>query len=129
MNKQITRLSIVALVLLAGLVIATTYWQTWAVASLADRQDNAIRRVAEFKVRRGLVYSALWNATTKTSTPMNQHWHNFDPKNLQKIYGAQVGAQLHDCNNFNFSYDPIVRNAYGFTGGSVKVIDYQELGT
>jgi peptidoglycan glycosyltransferase len=58
MNKQITRLSIVALVLLAGLVIATTYWQTWAVASLADRQDNAIRRVAEFKVRRGLVYSA-----------------------------------------------------------------------
>jgi hypothetical protein len=78
---------------------------------------------------RGLVYSALWNPTTKTSTPMNQHWHNFDPKNLMKIYGAQVGAQLHDCNNFNFSYDPIVRNAYGFTGGSVKVIDYQELGT
>jgi hypothetical protein len=78
---------------------------------------------------RGLVYSASWNATTKTSTPQNQHWHNYDPKNLMKIYGAQVGAQLHDCNNFNFSYDPIVRNAFGFTGGSVKVIDYQELGT
>jgi peptidoglycan glycosyltransferase len=45
-------------VLLAALVVATTYWQTWAVAGLADRQDNAIRRVAEFKVRRGLVYSA-----------------------------------------------------------------------
>ena len=58
MNKQITRLSIVALVLLAALVVATTYWQTWAVAGLADRQDNAIRRVAQFKVRRGLVYSA-----------------------------------------------------------------------
>jgi penicillin-binding protein A len=58
MNKQIVRLSIVALVLLAALVVATTYWQTWAVAGLADRQDNAIRRVAEFKVRRGLIYSA-----------------------------------------------------------------------
>jgi penicillin-binding protein A len=58
MNRQITRLSVVAIVLLAALVVATTYWQTWAVASLANRQDNAIRRVAEFKIRRGLVYSA-----------------------------------------------------------------------
>ncbi len=58
MNRQITRLSVVALFLLAALVVATTYWQTWAVAGLADRQDNAIRRVAQFKVRRGLVYSA-----------------------------------------------------------------------
>ena len=32
--------------LLATLVVATTYWQTWAVAGLADRQDNAIQRVA-----------------------------------------------------------------------------------
>jgi Tfp pilus assembly protein PilX len=78
---------------------------------------------------RGLVYSASWNATTKTSTPQSQHWHNFDPKNLMKIYGAQVGAQLHDCNNFNFSYDPLIKNAFGFGGGSVKVLDYQELGS
>jgi len=77
---------------------------------------------------RGLVYSALWNATTQTSTPQNQHWHNFDPKNLMKIYGSQVGADLHNCNNFSFTYDPIVKNAFGFGGGSVKVIDYQELG-
>jgi penicillin-binding protein A len=58
MNRQISRLSIVALVLLAALVVATTYWQTWATAGLAERQDNAIKRVAEFKVRRGLIYSA-----------------------------------------------------------------------
>ncbi len=58
MNRQITRLSVVAIFLLAALVVATTYWQTWAVAGLANRQDNAIRRVAEFKIRRGLVYSA-----------------------------------------------------------------------
>lgn len=78
---------------------------------------------------RGLIYSASWNATTGTSTPQNQHWHNYDPKNLMKVYGAQVGADLHDCNNFSFTYDPIVKNAFGFGGGSVKVIDYQELGT
>jgi len=57
-NRQITRLSVVAIFLLAALVVATTYWQTWAVAGLANRQDNAIRRVAEFKIRRGLIYSA-----------------------------------------------------------------------
>lgn len=78
---------------------------------------------------RGLVYSASWNASTQSSTPQNQHWHNFDPKNLMKIYGAQVGADLHDCNNFSFTYDPIVKSALGFGGGSVKVIDYQELGS
>lgn len=76
---------------------------------------------------RGLVYSASWNGTT--SVPQNQHWHNYDPKNLMKIYGSQVGADLHDCNNFTFTYDPIVRNAFGFGGGSVKVVDYQELGS
>jgi penicillin-binding protein A len=58
MNRQIIRLAVVALALLSALVVATTYWQTWAVAGLADRQDNAIRRVAQFTVRRGLIYAA-----------------------------------------------------------------------
>ena len=58
MNRQITKLAVVALALLSALVVATTYWQTWAVAGLADRQDNAIRRVAQFTVRRGLIYAA-----------------------------------------------------------------------
>jgi hypothetical protein len=77
---------------------------------------------------RGLVYSASWDPSTQSSVPQSQHWHNFDPKNLQKIYGAQVGAQLHDCNNFSFSYDPLVKNAFGFGGGTVQVVDYQDLG-
>jgi hypothetical protein len=34
-------------------VLATTYWQTWAAAGLADRQDNAIERVAQFTIKRG----------------------------------------------------------------------------
>jgi penicillin-binding protein A len=57
MNPQIIRLTYVALLLLAVLVVMTTYWQTWAAASLADRQDNAIRRVAEFSIDRGLIFS------------------------------------------------------------------------
>jgi peptidoglycan glycosyltransferase len=56
-NKQLNRLAIVALVLLASLVAATTYWQTWAAAGLADRQDNAIQRVAQLEIKRGLIYS------------------------------------------------------------------------
>jgi penicillin-binding protein A len=58
MNRQIVRISIVALVLLASLVVGTTYWQTWAAGGLRDRQDNAIERVAQFTVRRGLIYAA-----------------------------------------------------------------------
>jgi penicillin-binding protein A len=58
MNRQITNLAVVALVLLAALVVGTTYWQTWAVAGLEARQDNAIERVAQFTLRRGLIYAA-----------------------------------------------------------------------
>jgi penicillin-binding protein A len=56
-NRQIVRLTFVSLILVGSLVVMTTYWQTWAAAGLADRQDNAIRRVAEFSVNRGLVFS------------------------------------------------------------------------
>ena len=58
MNTQIVRISVVALVLLASLVVGTTYWQTWASDGLKDRQDNAIERVAQFTIRRGLIYAA-----------------------------------------------------------------------
>ena len=57
MNRQIARLSLAAIVMLAALVVATTYWQTWAVAGLEDRQDNAIQRVAQFSIRRGKIYA------------------------------------------------------------------------
>ena len=32
MNRQIVRLTYVALALITGLVVMTTYWQTWATA-------------------------------------------------------------------------------------------------
>jgi penicillin-binding protein A len=57
MNPQIIRLTYVSLILVAVLVVMTTYWQTWAAASLAERQDNSIKRVAEFSIDRGLVFS------------------------------------------------------------------------
>jgi peptidoglycan glycosyltransferase len=54
-NRQIVRLSAVAMILLATLIAATTYWQTWARPALAERQDNAISRVAQFSIERGKI--------------------------------------------------------------------------
>ena len=53
MNRQITRLAVMGVVLMISLVVATTYWQTWAAPGLADRQDNAIELVAQFSIKRG----------------------------------------------------------------------------
>jgi penicillin-binding protein A len=58
MNKQINHVAVAALVLLAALIVATTYWQSWAAAGLADRQDNAIQRVAQFQIKRGEIFAA-----------------------------------------------------------------------
>jgi len=57
-NRQITRIAVVALVLLAALIVGTTYWQAWAASSLADRQDNSIQLVAQFSIKRGKIYAA-----------------------------------------------------------------------
>ena len=57
MNRQVSRLAFVALALLVALIVGTTYWQTWAQAGLADRQDNEIQRVAQFTIRRGKIYA------------------------------------------------------------------------
>src|SRR5213075_2971690 len=57
-NRQLNRLALVAIGLLVVLVVATTYWQTWASAGLQDRQDNAIQRVVQFTVARGVIRGA-----------------------------------------------------------------------
>jgi peptidoglycan glycosyltransferase len=56
MNRQVSHVGVAALVLLAALIVGTTYWQTWANASLAERQDNEIRLVAQFSIKRGKIY-------------------------------------------------------------------------
>jgi penicillin-binding protein A len=58
MNRQISRIALFALLLLASLIVATTYWQTWAPASLRAKQDNAIQRVAQFRIDRGKIYAS-----------------------------------------------------------------------
>jgi peptidoglycan glycosyltransferase len=54
-NKQLLHVSVASLVLLAVLIVSTTYWQTWAVGDLANRQDNAVALVARLTVDRGKI--------------------------------------------------------------------------
>ena len=58
MNHQIRNVAVAAIVLLAALVVGATYWQAWAVGDLQDKQDNAIQLVAQFKIKRGVIYTA-----------------------------------------------------------------------
>lgn len=58
MNRQISRIALVALLLLASLIVATTYWQSWEAPTLAAKQDNAIERVAQFLIKRGKIFAA-----------------------------------------------------------------------
>ncbi|HEV7133932.1 MAG TPA: penicillin-binding protein 2 [Gaiellaceae bacterium] len=55
MNRQLNRLAIFSVILLVALVAATTYWQAWAAGSLQAKQDNAIQRVVQFTIARGLI--------------------------------------------------------------------------
>jgi len=57
-NNQLTRLALVAVILLASLIVATTYWQAWDAGSLAARQDNAVELVSQFEVSRGLILAS-----------------------------------------------------------------------
>jgi peptidoglycan glycosyltransferase len=68
MNRQLNRLAVVSIVLLVALVVATTYWQTWAVGGLQDKQDNAIQSVVQLTVARGLI----WGAGDKTTFAANK---------------------------------------------------------
>jgi len=69
-NRQLNRLAIVSVLLLVSLVAATTYWQAWAAGSLQAKQDNAIQRVVQFTVARGLITgngtSVVFATNTKT---------------------------------------------------------------
>jgi penicillin-binding protein A len=57
-NKQLRHVAVASLVLIAALIVSTTYWQTWAVGDLADKQDNAIQLVARLTVDRGKILGA-----------------------------------------------------------------------
>jgi penicillin-binding protein A len=57
-NKQLRHISVVALVLLAVLIVSTTYWQTWAQADLADRADNSVTNILRLTIDRGKILAA-----------------------------------------------------------------------
>jgi peptidoglycan glycosyltransferase len=59
----------VSVVLLTGLIVATTYWQAWAAGDLKAKQDNAIQRVVQFTIARGVIYAA----DGKTVLAANRH--------------------------------------------------------
>lgn len=67
MNRGITRVATFALVLLVALIVGTTYWQVWAASSLAEKQDNAIQRVAQFTVKRGKIFGSAGKTTYATN--------------------------------------------------------------
>jgi peptidoglycan glycosyltransferase len=52
-NAQLRHVAVVAAVLVAVLIGATTYWQAWAGGELANRQGNAVQLVAQVQVDRG----------------------------------------------------------------------------
>jgi peptidoglycan glycosyltransferase len=58
MNDRIRSIAVVGMILLAALVVGTTYWQAWAGGELASKKDNAIQRVAQFKIDRGVIRAA-----------------------------------------------------------------------
>jgi len=71
MNRQVSHIGVASLVLLAALIVGTTYWQTWANAGLADRQDNAIRTVAQFTIKRGKIYASDGRTLLATNVAKN----------------------------------------------------------
>ena len=58
MNAQLRHVAVAAAVLIAVLIGATTYWQSWASAGLANRQGNAVQLVAQLQVDRGTIFAA-----------------------------------------------------------------------
>jgi len=69
LNGQISRLAVFALALLGALILATTYWQSWAAPGLANRKENAIQVVAQFTIERGKIYAADGKTLLATNRP------------------------------------------------------------
>ena len=62
------------MVLLASLIVATTYWQSWAVGGLNDRQDNAIQQVAQLSIARGPIVGANGGKTVFAANTSRSAW-------------------------------------------------------
>ena len=77
MNGQINRLALVAVLMLAALIVATTYWQSWEAGSLAARQDNAVELVSQFQVSRGLILAANGKTVLAANRKIKRNGQSF----------------------------------------------------
>ena len=77
MNGQINRLALVAVLMLAALIVATTYWQSWEAGSLAARQDNAVELVSQFQVARGLILAANGKTVLAANRKIKRNGQSF----------------------------------------------------
>jgi peptidoglycan glycosyltransferase len=76
-NNQLNRLALVAVIMLTALIVATTYWQSWAAGSLAAKQDNAIQLVSQFEVARGLITAANGNTVLAANRKVKRNGQTF----------------------------------------------------
>jgi peptidoglycan glycosyltransferase len=91
-NRQLTRLAIAGVLLLVSLVVASTYWQAWAAPGLKDRQDNAIQRVVQFTIARGLIQTgpqAIFAANTKRKVSGQTFYYRRYPQH--KLAAQTIG--------------------------------------
>ena len=77
MNSQLNRLALIAVLMLAALIVATTYWQSWAAGSLAARQDNAVELVSQFQVSRGLIFASNHKTVLAANKPLKRNGQTF----------------------------------------------------
>jgi penicillin-binding protein A len=96
-NKQLLHVSVVAAVLLAVLIVSTTYWQTWAVGSLADRKDNSIQIINRLTIDRGKILGAdgtvLANNRTSRKHGLTFYTRHYPLNDLApQVLGYSTGA-------------------------------------
>lgn len=58
MNARIRLAALTSLTMLVALIVASTYWQAWAAPDLANKSDNSILQISEFKIDRGRIFAA-----------------------------------------------------------------------
>ena len=58
MNTQLRHLAVFATALVAVLVVATTYWQSWAAGGLAAKQGNNVQLVSQLRIDRGTIFAS-----------------------------------------------------------------------
>jgi len=115
MNRQVNRLAVVAIVLLVVLVGATTYWQTWAVAGLQDRQDNAIQQVEQFTVARGRIFAG--GRTFAANRKIKRHGQTLY---FRKYPGSGLAAQTVGYSTLARSQSGLERSMNDYLSGATS---------